>query len=112
MILLQVLSVLFGLFMIYWVRLHFKKQHFELLEYSLWITIWLVFIYLAIFPQTFQGITEVLRISRVFDLLVIIALMIIVFLTLQNRIFFRRLEKKLEMIVRKKAIDEQATSKD
>ncbi|HAU99230.1 MAG TPA: hypothetical protein DCW55_03290 [Candidatus Pacebacteria bacterium] len=110
MITLQVISVVFGLFMLYWIRVHFRRKHFSIYEYSGWMTIWLLFVYLAIFPQTVQGIIETMHISRVFDLLVIIALMIIVFLSMQNRIAIRRLEKKIEVLVRDRAI--QHTKKE
>jgi len=104
--LLQALSIVFALFMIYWVRLHFRRQHFEFLEYILWVTLWILFIYLALFPQTVRGLAETLNITRVFDLFVILAFIIVTFITFQNRIFAKRLEKKLENVVREKAIKE------
>ena len=106
MIPLQIVSIIFGLFMLYMVRIHHRKGHIETYEYAMWIFIWLGFIFAAIFPQTFQGITETLNISRVFDLLVIIGLMVVTFLSFQNRVYFKRLEKKLEHVIRKRAIDE------
>ncbi len=109
MIPLQILSVLFGFFMLYWVRTHYIRKHMESFEYGIWTTVWALFIFAAIFPQTFQGITESLNIARVFDLLVIIALMVITFVSFQNRIHYKRLEKKLEESMRKKAIDAKTT---
>lgn len=106
MLLLQIVSVVFGLFMLYVVRIHRRKQHLDSFETGIWIALWSIFIFLAIFPQTVNGIVQTLNIARVFDLLVIIALMIVVFLTFQNRIETKKLEKKVERIVRKRAIDE------
>lgn len=106
MILLQALSVFFGMFMLYVVRIHRRKQHMEAFEHGIWMAIWGIFIVLAIFPQTVAGISERLNIARVFDLLVIIALMILSYVTFMNRISFHRLEQKLEKIVRKNALDE------
>lgn len=108
MMLLQTISVIFGLFMIYVVRIHRRKGHVSAFEYGIWVAIWVTFVFLAIIPQTVQGLTERLSIARVFDLLVIIALMILVYLTFQNRIAYKKLEKKLESIVRKDAIDKAA----
>ncbi len=110
MMLLQIISVVFGLFMLYVVRIHHKKRHLENFEFGIWIALWSLFIFLAMFPQTVQGITQTLRIARVFDLLVVIALMIMIFLTYFNRIEHKTLEKKLERIVRKQAIDETTKS--
>lgn len=106
MMLLQAISVIFGLFMLYIVRIHRRKRHIEAFEYGVWIAIWMIFIFVAIFPQTFQGLTQQLRIARVFDLIVIVALMIIVYLTFNNHMAHKQLEKKLEQIVRKNAIHE------
>lgn len=105
MILLQTISVIFGLFMLYVVRIHRRKQHIEAFEHGAWISIWSIFIFLSVFPQTVSGISQRLSITRVFDLLVIIALMITSYLTFQNRISYRRMEMKLEKIIRKNAIE-------
>lgn len=109
MFLLQAISVVFALFMLYVVRIHRRKQHIDSFEYGVWCALWAVFIFLAIFPQTVQGVVQTLHIARVFDLLIVIALMIIVFLTYQNRIQHKALEKKVERLIRQRAIDEQTT---
>lgn len=113
MIPLQIVSVIFGLLMLYIVRIHTQKKHLDFIESLVWTGLWIIFIYLAIFPQTFKGVVETLHISRVFDLLVIIALMIVVFMTFQNRMQNRKLEKKIEEIVRKRTLYPQdETSKN
>lgn len=99
----QVLSMLFGLFMLYVLRLHGRKNYFEKSELYLWAFIWIGFIYVAVFPQTFKGLIQRLQIARVFDLLVIIAFMIITFLTFINRVSVNNLKKKFEEIVRKQS---------
>jgi hypothetical protein len=83
------------------------KQHVQAVEFYVWIAIWIVFIFLAVFPQSMSGFTQSLKITRIFDLLQIIAMMILVYLTFNNRIAYRRLEKKLEKVIRKNAIDEK-----
>ncbi len=112
MILLQSISVIFGLFMIYMVRIHHRKDHIGAFEYGAWLAIWLIFIFLALFPETVQGLTQRLAIARVFDLLVVIALMILVYLTFQNRISNKKIEKKIEAIIRRNALyDSKKTNK-
>ena len=104
MIPLQFFSVLFGLFMLYMLRVHYKKGHFERIEFQLWLLVWIGFIVLAVFPQILQPITKQLHISRVFDSLVLIALMILTLINYFNRVSIRKLEKKLERTVREVAI--------
>lgn len=100
----QILSVIFGIFMIYVVQIHRRKQIIEAKEAYFWFFVWLGFIYVAIFPQTFKGLVQKLQIARVFDLLVIVAFMILTFLTFQNRISIKNITRKIEEIIRKKAL--------
>lgn len=104
----QILSVIFGIFMLYVVRIHRKKEVLDRNEVFFWNTLWLGFIYVAFFPQTFRGLIQRLQIARVFDLLVIVAFMIITFITFQNRITIKNLSRKLEEIIRKKALYEKS----
>lgn len=94
MIFLQTVCLLFGLLMMYVVRIHYRKQHIQAFEFYSWLVVWVIFIFLAIFPQTVAGLAQTLRISRVFDLLVIIAFMVLTYITLSNRITYTKLEKK------------------
>lgn len=110
MFFLQSLSVLFGLFMIYVVRIHRKKNHFDPFEYGIWLALWFGFVFLSVFPQTVSGITQTLHIARVFDLLVMISLMILVVFTMLNRISVKNMEKKFEQFIRQKALNEKTKS--
>ncbi len=110
MILLQAISIIFGFFMLYVVRIHWSKAHLKPFESGMWIAVWVGFIFLATFPQTVGGIAQSLHIMRIFDLLVITSLMLITYVTFLNRISYKKLEKKLEQIIRKNAIDETSKS--
>lgn len=104
MIPLQFFSVLFGLFMIYMIRIHQKKGHFDDAETRTWIIIWLGFIVLALFPQILEPVVQQLRFSRVFDALIVISFMILAVINFINRVSIKKLEKKLEKTVRESAI--------
>jgi hypothetical protein len=107
MILLQVLSVIFGLFMLYVTRIHWVKQHIGAFEFSLWLSVWAIFIFIAVFPQTVGEVAQTFHVTSIFNVLVILSLMLLAYLNFTNRITYRRLEKKLEKMVRKNAIDEK-----
>lgn len=106
MILFQIFTILFAIFMMYVIRIHRNKDVFDSFEYGAWIAIWIGFIFLSIFPQTMSYVAEVLHIGRVFDAIVIFAFMILGTITIFNRISIKKLEKKLERTVRKQAIDD------
>lgn len=96
----QIGAVLFALFMIYWVRSNQKRSNLSTVESSLWYSVWFVFIILSLFPNLLLGIVAVLHFARVFDLLVVLAFMILVMLNFYIYLKNKKLEKKLETLVR------------
>lgn len=107
MFLLQAISIIFGLFMIYVVRIHRRKGHLDPFEYGIWLALWCGFIFLTVFPQLIAGISQTLHIARVFDLLVIVSMMVLVTLSFLNRVETKKIEKKLEELIRKRAVNEK-----
>lgn len=80
----QTLATLFGLWMMYEISIHAKKKVLGGLELGFWMSLWLLFIVLALFPQLLIGITTTLRFSRVFDLLIVgsfIVLTVMIFIS-------------------------------
>lgn len=103
----QIGAVLFALFMIYWVRSNQKRAHLSTVESSLWYSVWFIFIILALFPNLLLGIVSALNFARAFDLLVVGAFMILVMLNFYIYLKNKKLEKKLETLVRKIIINEK-----
>ncbi len=103
----QILATFFALFMIYVVSIHKRKAKLTSIEVSLWYSIWIGFIVIALFPDLLLGISQTLNFQRVFDLLLVIALMIITTIVIMNYFTQKENQKKLEKFVRKQAIDEQ-----
>jgi len=101
----QIGATLFALFMIYWVRNNQKRAHLSLVESSAWYSVWSVFIILALFPNLLLGIVSALHFARVFDLLVVLAFMILVMLNFYIYLKNKKLEKKLETLIRKIALE-------
>lgn len=100
----QILSSLFALFMLYVVTIHRSRSKLGRSEVYLWYVLWVVFIILALFPDLLQGITDILKFDRVFDLLVVGAFMIlsmVVFLSYFNQ---KENQKKIEQYVRTEAL--------
>lgn len=106
----QLVAILFGLFMLYAISIHGKKKTLTLMEVSFWTSLWLIFIVLALFPSLLLGIADALKFSRVFDLLIVIAFMILSLLLFLS--YFRQKEtaQKVEKLVREMALYKQSTS--
>ncbi|MGD9129819.1 MAG: DUF2304 domain-containing protein [Candidatus Woesebacteria bacterium] len=100
----QIIAICFAIFMMYVVRINQKRLKFKLIESSFWYSTWLVFIVIALFPNLLKGITNVLHFARVFDLLIVIALMIITTIVIINFFTQRKNQKKLEDFIRQEAI--------
>jgi hypothetical protein len=102
----QIGAVLFALFMMYVVSIHLKKKTLSFTEGSFWLSTWLVFIIIAVFPHLLIGISSALRFARVFDLLVVMALMVLTVVIFMSYFAQKEATHKLEKFVRQKAINE------
>ncbi|PIY79894.1 MAG: hypothetical protein COY81_00180 [Candidatus Pacebacteria bacterium CG_4_10_14_0_8_um_filter_43_12] len=100
----QLLSVLFGLFMLYVVRIHYRKKTLTLSESSFWSSTWFLFVIISIFPSLVQGISNLLSFARIFDLVVVIAFMILTTISFFNYLQNKSLESKIERYIRQKAL--------
>jgi len=107
----QIFAVLFALFMLYVVSIHFRKKTLDFMTASFWTCIWVVFMVIAVFPNLLLGITGVLKFSRVFDLLIVIAFMILSVMVFLSYFRLKELEHKLEKYVREEAIKSAKTKK-
>src|SRR5258708_1428188 len=90
--------------MIYVVSIHSKKKNLSAVEVSFWLSTWVIFAIFALFPSLLEGVTATLRFTRVFDLLVVVALMVLSVMVFFNYFSRKELQKKLEEFVREKAV--------
>lgn len=105
MILLQMTALGFGIYMIFWSFLSYKKRLFYLNELYFWTTVWSAFILVTIFPGTLKIILQTFNINRTMDLLMILAFMIIWAITFKNYLDNQSLKNKLNELVKKEAIN-------
>lgn len=103
----QIGATLFALFMMYVVSIHKKKAKISLVEVSFWYSMWLAFIVIAVFPNLLLGISNTLSFQRVFDLLLVVALMVLTVIVVMSYFTQKENQRKLEEFVRKQAIDEK-----
>ena len=67
----QIAGFLFGLFMIYYSFLNYKRKEFTPKEFSFWLILWIAFIIIALFPYVLDPIVKTLSFARTLDLLII-----------------------------------------
>lgn len=100
----QIIATLFALFMLYIVNIHKKKKTLSPFEVLFWYLVWILFIVIAIFPESLLGIAQNLRFARVFDLLTVAAFMVLTVVVLLSYFQQKENSKKIEEYIRKNAL--------
>jgi hypothetical protein len=101
---LQVIALLFSFSMVYFAILHYKRGELNGVEIGSWLIMWAGTIVIVVFPELLQGFAKTFLVTRVFDLMVIGGFVVVLSLVGSAYVRTKRLEKKLENLVRKDAI--------
>ncbi len=104
MIGIQIAAILFVLWMTYFSYLHFRRKEFSFTEFIFWQIIWTGLTVVVIFPKSVDFILKKFSITRTFDLIVIVGIVILFGITFRNYVLLRRTERRLEELVRKEAL--------
>ena len=105
MIGIQILSVTFILVMLYVVRIHYKKNELPKIEALVWSIGLIVLGVIVSIKQSADFVRQLFSVTRLLDVLVIIALMGTFILLIENRIQINKLRFKLERLVRDRAME-------
>ena len=96
----QIAGVLFGLFMIYYSFLNYKRKEFTAKEIFFWCGIWVLFVIIALFPGILDPIVKIGGFLRVLDLLIISGFLFLIAAIFYTYTVTRKVQKKLETVVR------------
>lgn len=108
---LQIIAILFSLVMIYFAVLHYKRKQIENVELLSWVSIWSLTIFIVIFPDILRNFANRFFITRLFDLMVVGGFILVITMVTKSYVTTKKLEKKLEELVRKEALKETGTKK-
>lgn len=100
----QIAGFLFGLFMIYYAFLNYKRREFTVKEFGFWLVLWVLFIIIAMFPFVLDPIAKTFSFFRTLDLLVISGLLFLIAIIFHTYTIMKKNQKQLETIVRAIAI--------
>lgn len=106
MIGIQIVAIIFALWMIYFSYLHWRRNEFNKLEFIFWQILWLGLIVVVIFPGCANFILKTFSISRTFDLVVIVGIVVLFAISFRNYVIISRLDKKIEKLVRIESLKE------
>lgn len=110
MIGLQFVAIIFALWMLYFSYLHYRRHEFTRIEFALWEMLWLGLIIVVVLPHSVQFLLDAFSITRTFDLVVVVGIVILFGVTFRNYVITKRIRKQLEDVVRQSAI--QSTTND
>ena len=100
----QLILIFFGLFMLYVSFVYWKRKSFTNTTFGLWMVIWLVFLMFSLFPKILEPLLKELFFIRAMDFGMIVAFMILTYLTIDNNVRIKKYENKMEKIVRSMAV--------
>ena len=69
-----------------------------------WVTIWIVTIFIVIFPEILRTFAKTFFITRLFDLMVVGGFVLVILMVARAFVSTKRTEKKLEEYVRKESL--------
>lgn len=111
---LQIVAILFAFLMIYLALLNYKRGELNGLEIVSWVMIWAVVIFITIFPELIRTFAQTFAVSRLFDLMVVGGFILVISMVSAAYVRTKRMEKKLEELVRKdalKSVEKKKSSK-
>ena len=100
----QLLGLAVGLAAIHLTYIYYRRAQFTKRELVFWLLLWLVFIFIALFPKSVSPLTGYLGLTRTMDLIMITAFVILSALSFHNYIINRQQQKKLEKLIRELAL--------
>lgn len=105
---LQVIALLFAFSMVYFAILHYKRGEINGMEIGSWLVMWAFAIVVIIFPELLKNFASTFLVTRVFDLMVIGGFILVISLVASAYVRTKKLEKKLEDLVRREALKKKA----
>lgn len=102
----QFLGVIFGIAMIYFTFVKFKRKELDHFETALWCAGWTILIIVAVIPYALDPIIAPLNFYRRLDFFVVLGFFLLLSIGFYNYSSVKKMERKLETFVRQEALKE------
>ena len=100
----QIAGFLFGMFMIYYSFLNYKKKEFTAKEFAFWAAVWILLIIVAFIPSILDPIVKYFGFFRALDVLVVSGFLFLIIAIFYTYTLTRKTQKQVEIVVRQIAI--------
>lgn len=109
----QFVGVIFGVAMMYFSFVKYKRKELSKVELMAWFTGWILLVLLAIFPFILDPIIAPLHFYRRLDFFVVLGFFVLLAMGFYNYSIVKKVERKMELFVRNEALGHQVErSKD
>ncbi len=108
---LQIIAIIFAFMMIYFAILHRRRGELDKTEIVSWVVIWILTIFVVVFPEVLRNFARTFFITRLFDLMVVGGFILVITMVARTYLSTRKMEKKLEEFIRDEALKDVKNEK-
>ena len=108
---LQLISLAFAFVMLYFATLHYRRHELTTQEVFIWSIVWIFAILAVVFPDLLQTFAREFKFARLFDMMVVGGLILVITMVSKVYISARKMEKKLEDLVRSNTLKDVKKNK-
>jgi hypothetical protein len=101
---LQLVVIVFGIAMAFWTYRMYRRRDLLGVETAIWIIVWLGLIFVSAFPDLLRSVVGPLKVARLLDLVMIVAILLLSTLVFVLNSRVRRLERRMVDLVRRLAL--------
>jgi hypothetical protein len=109
---LQLLVIVFGVAMAFGTYRAYRRRDLLAPEAALWFAVWVGLIVVSAFPDQLRNVVGPLKIARLLDLVMIVAILMLSTLVFVLNSRVRRLERRTVELVRRLALSADDTNRD
>jgi hypothetical protein len=102
---LQLLGIMFGVAMMYFTFIKYKRKEINKTEMQIWFGLWIILVTLGIFPFMLDPIIGKLNFYRRLDFFVVTGFFVLLGVGFFNYSTVKKMEKKLENYVREDSLN-------
>src|SRR6056297_3673331 len=107
MILFQAILILFIVVIIARLVIRFKNEDINLINFLVWLFLWLAIVGVVIFPESINFLARTLGIGRGVDVAIYFSLILIFYFIFYLTVRIRSLENKITKLARKMALNKK-----
>lgn len=95
----QLIGIMFGIFMIYLTFLNYKQNKFNGKEWIVWCILWITFLVVILLPSILNPFLEALHLYRAMDLYISLGFLFFILIIFNTHSSLRKVQQQVEIIV-------------